>query len=110
MPYPGTGHAKNMVDSVRDLGFPLLAGSSVPVTWRMPSVDMPYGAEVEEVLCVAMGGMDSYDFHALETIQCMAERRKGGETGVTTVQALRGDAVWTALEAGAWDPKLFEAC
>jgi hypothetical protein len=104
-----------MVDSVRDLGFPLLAGSSVPVTWRMPSVDMPYGAEVEEVLCVAMGGMDSYDFHALETIQCMAERRKGGETGVATVQALRGDAVWKALAArswatGGWDQGLFEAC
>src|SRR5262249_22791851 len=50
------------------------------VTWRMPSIDLPYGAEVEEMLCVAIGGVDSYDFHALEVIQCMAERRKGGET------------------------------
>ena len=89
-----------MVDTARALDFPLLAGSSLPVTWRMPSIDMPYGAEVEEVLCVAIGGVDSYDFHALEVIQCMAERRRGGETGVVALQALRGDAVWEALEAG----------
>ena len=59
--------------------------------------------------------MDSYDFHALEVIQCMAERRKGGETGVVALQALRGDAVWKAMaagswKAGGWDPRLFEAC
>jgi hypothetical protein len=81
----------------------------------MPAIDMPYGVEVDEVLCVAIGGVDSYDFHALETIQCMAERRKGGETGVAALQALRGDAVWKAMEAGSWkkggwDPELFEAC
>ena len=51
---------------------------------------------------MAMGGVDSYDFHALETIQCMAERRRGGETGVSAMQALRGDSVWKAMEAGDW--------
>jgi hypothetical protein len=107
--------AKEMVDTARSMGFPFLAGSSLPVTWRMPAIDMPYGAEVEEVMCVAMGGIDSYDFHALEAIQCMAERRKGGETGVKAVQALRGAAVWKAMaagswKAGGWDPDLFEAC
>jgi hypothetical protein len=107
--------AKEMVDLARELKFPLLAGSSLPVTWRMPAVDLPYGAEVEEMLCVGMGGVDSYDFHALETIQCMAERRRGGETGVAAVRALRGPAVWKAMDAGGWDsggwaPRLFEAC
>ncbi len=107
--------AKEMVDTAKEMKFPFLAGSSLPVTWRMPTVEMPLGAEVEEVMCVAMGNVDSYDFHALEVIQCMAERRVGGETGVVAVQALRGDAVWAAMEAGAWkaggwDAKLFEAC
>ena len=69
----------------------------------MPAIDMPYGAEVEEGLCVAaIGGIDSYDFHALEMIQCMAERRRGGETGVVACRRLRGDAVWKAMEAGGW--------
>lgn len=107
--------AKEMVETSRALGFPLLAGSSLPVTWRMPASDLPHGAEVEEVLCVAIGAVDSYDFHALETIQCMVDRRRGGETGVVALQALRGEAVWKALRAGSWsaggwDGQLFEAC
>jgi hypothetical protein len=107
--------AKEMVETARKLQIPMLAGSSLPVTWRLPSVDLEHGAEVEEVMCVAMGRVDSYDFHALEVIQCMAERRKGGETGVANLQALRGDAVWKAMRAGKWSaggwaPGLFEAC
>ena len=94
--------AKEMVDTSRRMKFPFLAGSSLPVTWRMPAIDVPYGAKVDEVLCVAMGSVDSYDFHALEVIQCMAERRKGGETGVAALQALRGDSVWKAMEALYW--------
>src|SRR5205085_3918407 len=91
--------ARKMVETSRALGFPFLAGSSLPVTWRMPAIDMPLGAEIEEIVCIAIGGIDSYDFHALETIQCMAERRRGGETGVAALQALRGDAVWKCLES-----------
>jgi hypothetical protein len=102
--------AKEMVDLSRTMKFPFLAGSSLPLTWRMPAIDMPYGAELDEVMCVAMGGVDSYDFHALEVIQCMAERRKDGETGVKSLQALRGDSVWKAMEAGEWSAKLFDAC
>jgi hypothetical protein len=107
--------AKEMFDTSRSMGIPFLAGSSLPVTWRMPSIDMPYDAEVSEVMCLAHGGLDSYDFHALETIQCMVERRRGGETGVVALQGLRGDAVWRAMEAGSWDaggwdPSLFEVC
>ena len=107
--------AKEMVAISEELDFGFAAGSSLPVTWRMPSVDMPLNAPVEEMMCLAMGGIDSYDFHALEVIQCMAERRRGGETGVESVQGLRGDSVWQAMEsgswsAGGWDPTLFAAC
>lgn len=107
--------AKQMVDTSRELGFPLMAGSSLPVTWRMPAIEMPLGGEPEEVMCVAFGGVDSYDFHALEVIQCMAERRRGGETGVAWVEAVRGDGVWRAADAGSWraggwGPRLFDAC
>jgi hypothetical protein len=107
--------AKEMVETARGMGFPLLAGSSLPVTWRMPAIEMPYGAEVEEIVGVAFGAVDVYDFHALEMMQCMAERRKGGETGVASIHALRGEAVWDALNAGSWQaggcsPRLFEAC
>ncbi len=107
--------ARQMVEISRELKFAFAAGSSLAVTWRMPAIDLPYDAEVEEMLCVAMGNVDSYDFHALEVIQCMAERRRGGETGVISMHALRGDAVWNAMDSGnwsggGWDPQLFEAC
>ena len=107
--------AKEMVETSRAMRFPLLAGSSLPHTWRMPAIDMPLGADVEEVMCVAIGSVDSYDFHALEAIQCMVERRRGGETGVAAVQGLRGEAVWQAMQAGSWakagwDIRLWEAC
>ena len=107
--------AREMYDTAQELKIPFAAGSSLPGTWRLPAVEMPDGAEVEELMCVAPGLLDSYDFHALEVIQCMAERRKGGETGVAAVTGLRGDAVWKLLEAGSWstggcDPSLFAAC
>jgi hypothetical protein len=107
--------AKEMVDTARAMNFPLLAGSSLPVTWRMPAIDLPYGAEVEEIMGVAFGAVDIYDFHALEMMQSMAERRQGGEIGVVSMHALRGDAVWDAMAAGSWSaggfsPRLLEAC
>lgn len=107
--------AKQMVATSRALKFPFMAGSSLPVTWRMPAVDLPWGSRPKEIMGLAYGGVDSYDFHALETMQCMAERRKGGETGVKWMQAIRGDAVWRAMKAGSfgkggWSPALFEAC
>lgn len=107
--------AKEMVDTAREMKFPFLAGSSLPNTFRLPSVDLPLGAEVEEILCVAHGALDIYDFHALESLQCFAERRKGGETGVKWIYAQRGPAVWDAMKSGSWskggwDPQLFEAC
>ena len=46
------------------------------------------------------------DYHALEAMQCMIERRKGGETGVKSVQMIEGDAVWKAGEEGRWSKEL----
>ncbi|MFC1526368.1 hypothetical protein ACFL6X_06115 [Candidatus Latescibacterota bacterium] len=88
-----------MVADSQRLGFPFLAGSSLPVTWRLPSVDVPYGAGMSESVCVAYGGRDSYDIHALETAQCMSERRRGGEVGISQVLALRGERMWEHLAA-----------
>ncbi|MEX1018988.1 MAG: hypothetical protein WDZ49_04985 [Litorilinea sp.] len=101
--------AKDMYDTANEMGFALMAGSSLPVTWRIPDVDLPVNSEVEEALCVAYGGVDSYDFHALETIQCMVERRKGGETGVVSLEAFRGDRFWEAYHNELWSRDLFEA-
>jgi hypothetical protein len=101
--------AKQMYDTSRQMNFPFMAGSSLPVTWRIPSVEMPLGSSIREALCICYGGVDSYDFHGLETIQCMAERRKGGETGVRWLQAYRGDRFWSAMQEGVWPRDLMQA-
>jgi hypothetical protein len=101
--------ARKMYDTSREMGFAFMAGSSLPVTWRTPSVEMPLGARIGEALCVCYGGVDSYDFHGLETVQCMVERRRGGETGVQWIQAYRGDKFWEALSEGVWSKPLMDA-
>lgn len=88
-----------MVADAKRLGFPFLAGSSLPVTWRLPPLDMPFGVPLVESVCVGYGGVDSYDFHGLETAQCMSERRRGGEVGIRRVHAVRGGAMWDQLAA-----------
>lgn len=102
-------YAKQMYDTSRAMKFPFMAGSSLAVTWRIPSVEMPLGSKITEALCVGYGGVDSYDFHGLETIQCMVERRHVGEFGVKWLQAYRGDKFWDAYKEGVWPRKLVDA-
>jgi hypothetical protein len=83
-----------MVADAKRLDFPFMAGSSLPVTWRIPAVEMPMRSRLRESLCICYGGIDSYDFHGYETAQCMSERRAGGEAGVKSIQALRGAKLW----------------
>ncbi len=92
--------ARWMYDTARSLGIPLLAGSSLPVTWREPALELPFGGEVAEALVVGYGPTESYGFHALEALQCMVERRAGGEVGIARVACHEGPDVWAA--AGEW--------
>jgi len=102
--------AKWMIEASRRLKFPMLAGSSLPVTWRLPDLELPLDCEIESALMVGEGrGSDAMDFHALEAMQCMIERRKGGETGVKAVQMIEDDAVWKAGEEGRWSKELLTA-
>jgi hypothetical protein len=90
---------REMVADSKRLGFPFYAGSSLPVTWRLPSFELPLDTPLKESVCVAYGGIDSYDVHALETAQCMSERRAGGEVGIHSVRAAKGEQLWTLLQA-----------
>ena len=101
--------AKWMVDASKRLGFPVLAGSSLPVTWRLPDIELPLGCQIEEALMVGEGESDAMDYHAIEAMQSMVERRKGGETGVKAVQLIEGDAVWKAGDDGRWSKELLTA-
>jgi hypothetical protein len=101
--------ARWMYDRSRELFFPFLAGSSVPLTWRKPPLQLPKDCVVAEATGIGYGPFEGYGFHALEGLQCMLERRKGGETGVKAVTCLRGEEMWKALDRGDWSKACLEA-
>ena len=87
--------AKFIYDSARDLKIPLMAGSSLPVTWRYPPRDVAQGERVREIVALTYHTTDSYGFHGLEAVQAYGGTAlRGGESGVRSVQCLLGDSVW----------------
>ncbi len=100
--------AQTMYEQAKTLGFPLMAGSSLPVTWRLPDLEVPLGKPWKEAIVASRGDLEIFGFHALETLQCMVERRDrhGKPQGVAAVTCLEGDAVWEAGERGVWSPAL----
>lgn len=101
--------SKWIYDRAAELEVPLMAGSSLPLAWRDPPLEHPIGTEITEAVAIGYGSFDSYGFHVLEMLQCMVERRRGGETGVAAVQTLRGPAVYEAARAGRFSLELVEA-
>lgn len=101
--------AKWMYDRARELFVPLLAGSSIPVTWRRPELQLARNTELTSAVQIGYGPFEGYGFHTLEGLQCMVERRKDGETGVKAVQCLQGEEMWKALDAGRWSKEAFDA-
>ncbi len=98
-----------MVATAKELKFPLMAGSSLPVTWRRPEFDLKIGTPVREALVASRGEVEIFGIHALEALQCVIERRLRGQQGVKAVQCLEGDAVWKAGDAGVWSWSLLES-
>ena len=102
--------SKWIYDRSRELKAPYMAGSSLPLTWRNPPLEHPIGSKISEAVALGYGdSMDAYGFHVLEILQCMLERRAGGETGVASVQYLRADAMFAAARQGAFSMDLAEA-
>ncbi len=101
--------AKFLYDQMRELKVPFMAGSSLPVFWRVPSETIPLESEIVEGMALGYGPLEAYGFHALEALQCLMERRKGCETGVKSVQSVQGDGIWRAEKEGRWSKALFDA-
>jgi hypothetical protein len=100
--------AKEMADTAKELGIPFMAGSSVPLAQRIPEFALPKDAEISDAVSIHGGGVESYDFHAFEVLQSIAEFRKGGETGISSVEFLAGEELWKAAKAGRWSKSLAE--
>lgn len=94
----------------KKIGFPFMAGSSIPLTIRKPALDPPLDTPITEAVTIGYGPADAYGFHTLEGLQCIVERRKGGETGIQSVQWIDGRDVWAWRDSaqGAWSKPLLE--
>jgi hypothetical protein len=106
-----TEEAFRMVDAAKAAKVPLMAGSSLPVTWRLPELEVPLGLTWKEAVVASRGEVEIFGFHALESLQCMVERRdrKGHSQGVKAVACYQGSAVWEAREKGLWSNDLLQA-
>lgn len=102
--------AAKMHRQAKERGFPLMAGSSLPVTWRLPELEVPLGKKWDSAVVASRGEIEIFGFHALETLQCFAERRdRGGKPqGVAAVTCLKGDDVWKAGNEGLWSWDLLD--
>ena len=52
-----------MYDIARHEGIPLMAGSSLPVSWRVPAWSLPLGSELTDAFALGYGDLDAYGFH-----------------------------------------------
>jgi hypothetical protein len=119
--------AKQMVQWSREMKFPLMAGTSAPVTFRRPDLDyplatnfddaplgdrahhsFPFGVDFNEALVICPEGFGSV-FCGLEILQAFLERRRTGETGIRSIECLLNDSVWRAADEGRWSKELMQA-
>lgn len=101
--------AQWIYDRAKELNVPMMAGSSLPYCWRDKQLIHPIGVKISEAVAVGYASLDAYGFHVTEILQCMVERRAGGETGVKSVEGLKGDDVWKAIDSGKISQKLVDA-
>ena len=101
--------SKWIYDRAKELNVPFMAGSSLPYCWRDKPLEHPIGAKIKEAVAIGYLSLDAYGFHVTEILQCMVERRAGGETGVKSVEGLKGDDVWKAIDSGKISQKLVDA-
>jgi hypothetical protein len=101
--------AREMYDTSRRHQIPFMAGSSVPLSQRRPPLSLPANCAIEEAVSIHGGPFESYDFHGIEVLLAFLEARRGGETGVTQVEFLAGDALFQAARQGHWSMDLARA-
>ena len=101
--------AKWMFDKSRELNFPLTGGSSIPTYFRKPEIELAIETPIKNSIVVGGTADEGAIFHCIDVLQAFVDRRKGGETGVKSVQSIRGPETWKWVERNSWAGNLLEA-
>jgi hypothetical protein len=101
--------AKWMFDKSRELNFPLYGGSSIPFYYRKPELELDIDTPIKASVVAGEAGDEGSLFHCVDVLQCFAERRKGGETGIEAVQCIRGPETWKWTDRNPWAGHLLDA-
>ncbi len=101
--------AKWMFDKSRELNFALSGGSSIPMYYRKPEIEIAIDAPIKNSIVVGDSADEGAIFHCVDVLQAFHDRRRGGETGVKSVQSIRGPETWNWAERTPWANNLLEA-
>ncbi len=101
--------AKWMFDKSRELKFALTGGSSIPIYFRKPEIELDVDTPIRNSVVVGGATDEGALFHCVDVLQAFVERRRGGETGVAAVQSIRGPETWRWTERQPWAGRLLEA-
>ena len=97
-----------MYDRVRSMKIPFLCGSTVPLSWQRPPLDVPRPTPFTEILTTSYSDLEEHAYHGIEALQSMAERR-GTETGVERVRWVGGEDLDKTAQDGEWSRALLDA-
>jgi hypothetical protein len=97
--------ARRTYDRVRAMRIPFLCGSTVPLSWQRPPLEIRRGTPITEILATSYSDIEEHAYHGIETLQSVAERR-GRETGVDRVRWLSNEEF---SRSGEYSRPLLEA-
>src|SRR5688572_18993254 len=69
--------AKWMFDKSRELNFPLTGGSSIPVYYRKPEIELDIDTPIKNSIVLGGASDEGAIFHCIDVLQAFVERRKG---------------------------------
>jgi hypothetical protein len=101
--------AKWMFDKSRELNFALSGGSSIPLYYRKPEIELAIDTPIRNSIVLGGTADEGAIFHCIDVLQAFVDRRRGGETGIKSVQSIRGPETWQWVERTPWASSLLEA-
>lgn len=100
--------ARRTYDYVREMRIPFQCGSTVPLSWQRPPLNIQSGTRFSELLTTSYSDVEEHAYHGIELLQAMAERRAGGETGIARVRWCGSEELWK-LAGDRWSRDLLDA-